>query len=171
MVLPALADLNGGAMIAVIGCGNPNRQDDGVGPAVIQMLRQRGLASDNVKLFDTGTDGMAVMFAARGCTSLVVVDAAKSGGEAGAIYRVPGSELERAYAPGLNLHDFRWDAALHAGRQIFREAFPEDVTVFLIEAERLDLGIGLSDLVLASAEKVARRIDTLIAAHSARATA
>ena len=140
-------------MIAVIGCGNPNRQDDGVGPEVIRTLRLRNKESEDVRLFDAGTDGMAVMFAARGCTSLVIIDAAKSGSAAGAVYEVPGSELERAYAPGLNLHDFRWDAALHAGRQIFRSAFPKDVTVLLIEARELGLGIGLSENVAASVGK------------------
>lgn len=149
-------------MIAVIGCGNLNRQDDGVGPEVIHRLRETGLASVKVKLFDAGTDGMSVMFAARGCASLIIVDAVTTGAAPGAIYEVPGAELERPHMPSLNLHDFRWDAALHAGRRIFRDAFPEDVTVFLIQAEGLDFGIGLSDAVAAAAQTVSRRIEALI---------
>ncbi|ACK52642.1 hydrogenase maturation protease [Methylocella silvestris BL2] len=152
-------------MIAIIGCGNANRRDDGVGPEVIHALRARGLESAGVKLFDAGTDGMAVMFAARGCAALIIVDAANSGSEPGALYEVPGHELERPYTPSLNLHDFRWDAALHAGRQIFRDAFPQDVTVFLIEAQELGLGIGLSPAVAAAADKVAQRIEALIGAR------
>ncbi|MFB9981699.1 hydrogenase maturation protease [Mesorhizobium newzealandense] len=162
--MQALADLNGGEMIAIIGCGNPNRRDDGVGPVVIDRLKARGIEHLGVKLFDARTDGMSVMFAARGCTTLIVVDASKSGVEPGTIHEVPGVELERAYSPGLNLHDFRWDAALYAGRQIFRDAFPQDVTVLLIEASELDLGIGLSDVVACSAEKVVGRIEVLVAA-------
>ena len=63
-------------MIAVIGCGNPNRSDDGAGPAVIRALRESaaGLARTDVRLFDAGTDGMAVMFAARGCSTLILID-------------------------------------------------------------------------------------------------
>ncbi|MDX8533111.1 hydrogenase maturation protease [Mesorhizobium sp. VK25A] len=150
-------------MIAVVGCGNLNRQDDGAGPEVIRALRAGGLEGHDVKLLDAGTDGMAVMFAARGCTSLVLVDAARTGVEPGAIYEVPGHELARPYTPGLNLHDFRWDAALHAGRKIFGAAFPEDVTVFLIEAKQLDLGIGLSPNVAAATLSVARRIERIVA--------
>ena len=146
-------------MIAVVGCGNPVRQDDGVGPEGIRLLKSRGLEGPHVKLLDAGTDGMSVMFAARGCTSLIIVDAARAGSEDGAIYEVPGAELERPHEPGLNLHDFRWNAALHAGRQIFRDAFPRDVTVLLIAASRLDFGIGLSDRVLAATRTVARRIE------------
>jgi len=150
-------------MIAVIGCGNSVRQDDGAGPEVIRLLNLRELEGPQVKLLDAGTDGMSVMFAARGCTSLIIVDAASTGSEDGSIYEVPGAELERPYQAGLNLHDFRWDAALHAGRQIFRDAFPRDVTVLLIGASRLGFGIGLSDRVSAAATTVARRIEDMIA--------
>ena len=108
-------------MIAVIGCGNLNRSDDGVGPEVIANLRSRGLEAYGARLFDAGTDGMAAMFAARGCCTLIIVDASRSGSDPGAIFEVPGEELEQRYQPSLNLHDFRWDHALFAGKKIFRE--------------------------------------------------
>ncbi|RUU10382.1 hydrogenase maturation protease [Mesorhizobium sp. M7A.T.Ca.TU.009.01.3.2] len=158
-------------MIIVIGCGNLNRRDDGVGVEVIRALRQRNLEGPDVKLLDAGTDGMSVMFAARGCTSLIVVDASKTGVTPGAIHEVPGAVLERPYVPGLNLHDFRWEAALYAGRQIFREEFPKDVTVFLIEAAELGFGIGLSHDVAASAEQVSRRVEALISERLATVSA
>ncbi len=150
-------------MIAVIGCGNPNRQDDGIGPAIINRLRARGQVSDSVRLLDAGTDGMAVMFAARGCRTLILIDAVRSQGEPGAIFEVPGSELERPYAAGLNLHDFRWDAALYAGRQIFRDSFPTDIVVLLVEARDLGLGTTLSPPVDVAADAVATRIIALVA--------
>ena len=37
---------------------------------------------------------MAAMFAARGCRTLIIVDASRSGSEPGAIFEVPGAELE-----------------------------------------------------------------------------
>jgi hydrogenase maturation protease len=145
-------------MIAVIGCGNTNRSDDGAGPFVIRALRQRDGLPEAVRLLDAGTDGIAVMFAARGCSALIVVDACRPLGEPGAVYEVPGEELERAYEPSLNLHDFRWNHALHAGRQIYREDFPADVTVYLIEAENLGLGLALTPAVERAATRVAERI-------------
>ena len=154
-------------MIAVIGCGNLNRSDDGAGPEVIASLRLRGLEAYGAKLFDAGTDGMAAMFAARGCRTLIVIDASKSGSEPGAIFEVPGSELEQSYQPSLNLHDFRWDHALFAGKKIFRENFPSDVVVLLIEAQTTDFGIGLSAVVSAAVAKVADRIVGLIQERAA----
>jgi hydrogenase maturation protease len=151
-------------MIVVIGCGNPNRSDDGAGPEVVRALRARGTV-DGVRLLDAGTDGMAVIFAARGCRTLIIVDACRSGSEPGAIFEVPGAELERQYQPALNLHDFRWDHALHAGRMLLRDDFPADVTVLLIEAANLDFGVGLSPAVAAAASKVADRVGELLRAR------
>jgi hydrogenase maturation protease len=150
-------------MIAVVGCGNPNRSDDGLGSRVIGELRARGVARDDVRLFDAGTDGAAVMFAARGCQALIIVDACHTGSTPGAVFEIPGSEIEQAYRPSLNLHDFRWDHALHAGRAIFREDFPVDITVLLVEAQTLDYGLHLSADVAAALVTVSDRIEGLIA--------
>lgn len=150
----AVADLNPGPadavapapLLVIIGCGNLNRCDDAAGVRVIQQLRQEFNASlpDGVKLFDAGTGGMEVMFQARGARQLIIVDACRSGSEAGAVFRLPGSEINTEHQPAYSLHDFRWDHAVHAGRRIFGEAFPSDLTVYLIEAGSLQLGTELT---------------------------
>ena len=149
-------------MIAVVGCGNPNRMDDGVGPEIVRILRERAGPADEARFIDAGTDGMAAMFGARGARSLIILDACRSGSPPGAVFEVPGAEVARQHRPSLNLHDFRWDHALYAGRRIFREEFPSDVTVLLIEAESVDLGIGLSPAESAAAAIVAGRVESLI---------
>ena len=151
--------------IAIIACGNPNRRDDGAGLEVLRLLRSDetlAVPRDAAHLLDAGTDGMAVMFAAKGCAMLILVDACRSGSESGAVFEVPGNELEQPPRSSFNLHDFRWDHALFAGRQIFREDFPSAVKVFLIEAESLELGIGLSQKVSHAARKVAERIRDIV---------
>jgi len=154
------------AAFAVIGCGNPTRTDDGVGGEVLRRLAAYGCGADpaRVKLLDAGTDGVAVIFAARGCRRLIVVDACRSGSEPGAVFELPGSELGDGTARPLATHDFRWDDAIAAGRRIFGDEFPADVTVFLIEAQSLDFGIGLTPIVWAAAAKVADRIAALLSA-------
>jgi hydrogenase maturation protease len=152
--------------VAVIGCGNPNRSDDGVGCEVVRVLRSRAIYDEaQVHLLDAGTDGMGVMFAARGCRSLIVIDACRTGGPVGAIFEVPGAEVEARHQPTLTLHDFRWDHALFAGRRMFGDSFPTRVTVFLIEAATLELGIGLSPSVAEAARSVASRVDALVKAQ------
>src|SRR5215469_13133755 len=147
------------AMIAVIGCGNPNRCDDGAGCQVVHTLATLDLVKDpSLRLLDAGTDGTAVMFAARGCRTLIIVDACRPG----TVFEVPGTELEQRYQPAFNLHDFRWDHALFAGRKILRESFPTDVVVLLIEVETTEYGIGLSPPVEAAVGKVVERVAALI---------
>jgi len=155
-------------MLTIIGCGNLNRSDDGVGVVVAQKLGEyvQRQGRTDVCVFDAGTDGMGVTFRARGATRLVLVDASRSGTEAGAIFKVPGGELARDYEPSYSLHDFRWDHALYAGRRIFGDRFPTDVTVFLIEAGTLELGCELSTPVSAAAARVTREIEAMIDAHA-----
>ncbi len=148
------------ASIVVIGCGNLNRSDDGAGVRVVHRLRERfgDAPPAGVTLFDAGTGGIDVMFRARGAQRLVIVDACRSGSEPGAIFRVPGSEIDGAHVPAYSLHDFRWDHAVHAGRRIYGAAFPSDLTVYLIEAGSLALGLELSAPVRDAVERVSERL-------------
>jgi hydrogenase maturation protease len=148
-------------MLAVIGCGNLNRRDDGVGAVVAQRVAQALPADrrEQVAVFDAGTDGMGVMYRARGASELVVVDASSSGAPPGSIHEVPGALLESAPRASLTLHDFRWDHALYVGRRLYGDAFPQS-RVFLIEAEDLSYGLELS----ASVERAAGRVTELVLA-------
>lgn len=151
-------------MLTIIGCGNLNRSDDAVGVIIAQGLQQY-LAQNphpKIRVFDCGTAGMEVMFQARGSEKLIILDASYTGSEAGAIFKVPGNELEALPEPSYNLHDFRWDHALAAGRKIFGDDFPQEVTVYLIEAANLDLGLELSPVVRRSADLVFAELITVI---------
>jgi hydrogenase maturation protease len=160
MVVSVMANLNP-AQIAVIGCGNPNRSDDGVGGEVIRRLA--GRAAPNLRLLDAGTDGMAVMFAARGCKTLIVIDACTSGAAPGTLFEVPADEVAAPHPPSFTLHDFRWVHALYAGRRMFGADFPRDVTVLLVEARTLGIGLALSAEVDAAVTRTIARIEQLLA--------
>lgn len=147
--------------IVVIGCGNPNRSDDGVGPHVVNLLHETGVP-EQVRVFDGGTDGMSVMYRARGATHLIIIDARVPEGSPGAIFEVPGEVLEAPPKQSLNLHDFRWDNALYAGRKIYGDDFPTTVSVLLIEAESLELGLGLSAPVSTAAVRAETQIRQMI---------
>ncbi|QCI80561.1 hydrogenase maturation protease [Hankyongella ginsenosidimutans] len=161
-----MADMSGPA-VAVIGCGNPLRGDDGAGPAVIARLARMGLP-ENVGLFDAGTDGMAVMYRARGAQRLIIIDAREPEGAPGAVFEVPGDALEAEPTHGVGLHAFRWDHALFVGRKIYRETFPKMVEVYLIEAGSLDYATGLSASVAKAADLVAERIAARLAVADTR---
>jgi len=151
-------------MIVIIGCGNTNRSDDGVGVWVAQELQRRGVP-DRVRVIDAGTGGMDVMFHLEGARRVILIDAAQTGAAPGQVYCVPGEELAALPpARNLSLHNFRWEHALAVGRMIYKDRFPTDISVYLIQVASLDYGLELSPAVRAGAEQVA----DLIAAEIAR---
>jgi hydrogenase maturation protease len=168
--------MNGGGLncggLTIIGCGNPNRSDDGAGVAVVRRLMDR-LGGDRgqipggrcARLFDAGTNGMQVMFEARGASELVLVDASSTRSEPGSIFEVPGEVLQNVPVPGQGSHGFRWEHALYAGKKIYGRDFPDRVTVYLIEGQTLELGIGLSEPV---EHGVARVVELILERMNAR---
>ena len=151
-------------MLTIVGCGNCNRRDDGVGVYVAQKLQVflKNRPNPGVRIFDAGTAGMDVMFQARGSSAIILVDANRSGSKPGSIFEVPGKELENRPEPSYNLHDFRWDHALYAGKRIFKEDFPSEITVYLIEVADLGFGLELSPEVQAAATRVCETIQQKI---------
>ena len=150
--------------LAVIGCGNPARSDDGVGSAVVQALLRVGAPAD-VQLIDAGTSGMDVMFRVRGAAQVVIVDACRSGSEPGAIFRLPAREAMTPGAHGYSQHGLRWDHALYAGSRIFGEGFADHAEVILVEAQTLDFGLELSAPVQQAAARVAALLTPRVAGH------
>ena len=84
--------------------------------------------------------------------------AGRTGAAPGTVFEVPGEELETPPVTAMNLHDFRWQHALAFGRWLLKDRFPERVTVFLVEAETLEPGIGLSPAVEQAVERLAREL-------------
>lgn len=143
----------------IIGCGNLLRGDDAVGPTLIRHLWSSATLPDDVVLVDGGTAGLDVAFKMQSARRVVLVDAATTGAAAGTIYEVPGSELEQLPPPqGLHAHQVRWDHALALGRWMLGDAYPPDVTVYLIEVADCTPGAELSPAVRASMHAVAERI-------------
>jgi len=146
----------------IIGCGNLLRGDDGVGPILIRRLWEIGLPK-GVRVADGGTAGMDVTFQMRGADRVIIVDACRTGAAPGTLYRVPGEQLEQLPPPeGINLHAFRWDHALAFGRWLLKDAYPRDITVFLIEGECFDHGAPLSPAVQTQMEALAQWLVTTL---------
>ena len=140
--------------LAVVGCGDLTRADDGAGPALVRRLREDGVPS-GVRLVDGGTAGVNVAFQLRGAKRVVVVDATSTGAAAGTVFRVPGAEVEdMPPLSGLSSYSFRWDHALAFARWLLGGDCPADVTVYLIETLDLTPGAELSKPVREGIEQV-----------------
>lgn len=153
-------DLAGpGCEVLVVGCGNLLRGDDGSGPVLIRRLWDSAVPA-GVRLVDGGTAGMEVAFQMRGARRVVLVDASRTGAPPGTVHRVPGPELEELpRLEGMHSHSFRWDHALALARWLLNDAYPDDVTVFLIEAQSVDLGAEITPPVRAAINDVISLIE------------
>ncbi|HBP88288.1 MAG TPA: hydrogenase maturation protease [Nitrospirales bacterium] len=154
----------------IIGCGNLFRKDDGIGVVVVHRLQSyfSKHPQPDLQIVEAGTNGIDVLLQAQGANKLTIIDACSSGSEAGVIFHVSGRDLIHQPLPSFNPHNFRWDHAVHAGRIIFRDEFPQDITAFLIEVSDTTFGTSLSPAVAASIEKTCAMITSLIHESSHR---
>jgi hydrogenase maturation protease len=70
--------------IGVIGIGNPLMGDEGVGPAVIERLKDRRMPSC-VELIDAGSAGMSLLHILVGLDAAIIIDAADFCGRPGEV--------------------------------------------------------------------------------------
>jgi len=146
---------------AILGFGNPVRSDDAVGCYVIEQLQQQGAATESISLFDMGTGAFEVLFKLLGHTRIIIVDAVVGTGELpGTVYKVPAAEIEGAIQddPMVFLHSIKWDQALSYAKKMMGDAYPTDITVYLIAVDNTRLEIELSDPVREAGDRVVRLI-------------
>jgi len=132
---------------AVVGCGNILMQDDGLGVRAIERLREQGVPR-GVELIDAGTALMDVLPDLGEAESIILVDAVRTGGEPGAIYRLPLAELEnRMNRPGprCSLHEVELREALVLAR--LENVKLDHAVVFGMEPAAVQPGMDLSEPV------------------------
>lgn len=116
----------------------------------------------DLQIVEAGTNGIDVLFQAQGAAKLTIIDACSSDSEPGTIFHLSGRDLTKRPPPNFNPHNFRWDHAVQAGQIIFQDAFPQDITVFLIEVFDTTFGENLSPPVAASVEKTCAMLTSFI---------
>ncbi len=90
---------------------------------------------------------------------MILVDACQSGSEPGAIFEVPGDEVEQLPPiDGINLHAFRWDHAIAFGHWLLKDDYPDKVTVYLVEGADFEVGEILSPPVDAAIDQLVERL-------------
>ncbi|HTR17776.1 MAG TPA: hydrogenase maturation protease [Acetobacteraceae bacterium] len=146
--------------VLVVGIGNPERGDDGVGPAVAHRLA--GRLPGDVGLIVQGGDMLSLLGDWAGVDALVCVDAAVSGASPGQIHRLDlaADELPRDLAP-VSSHAFGLPEAIALARAL-GEA-PRRIVIYAIEGRCFDGGAAMSPEAVAAAEAVAGHITAEIA--------
>jgi len=139
----------------VIGVGNSDRGDDGIGPAVISRLRGRLPAG--VSAIECRGDMLELIDEWKGLTGVVVIDAMAPRSRAGRIERL---DLSSASLPAEfarhSTHTFGLAQTVEIARSLNR--LPRHLIAYLIKGERFDIGAPLSPAVAAVVDTVADRV-------------
>jgi hydrogenase maturation protease len=139
----------------VIGVGNPFRHDDGVGPAVVDLLRDKTLPGVALATSLGETDDLIDRWDGYGL--VVLVDAVRAWpAHPGRVHRlaVPHAGGERARA--ASSHGIDLGQAVELARELGR--LPERLVLYAVEAADVGHGVGLSAAVAEAAERLADEI-------------
>ncbi len=141
----------------VIGIGNPDRGDDGVGRLVARLL---GGA-------EHGGEATSLLAMLEGVDRAWLIDAAQSGVPVGTIHRIDCATDRVPSRADVSSHGFGVVQAIELGRAL--GTLPRQCVLFAIEAGEFTAGAALSPAVERAAHEVARRIRAELATCHGRA--
>jgi len=136
----------------IIGVGNTFRHDDGVGIWVARRLRKQ--LSHEAFVLEASGEGGALLDAWQGAESVVLVDAIRSGAVPGTIRRFDATVERIDSIRWCSSHTFGVGEAIEVARALHE--LPPRLTLYGIEGDNFDLGVGLSTSVIRSAIEVTR---------------
>jgi hydrogenase maturation protease len=140
--------------IVVIGVGNLLLRDEGIGIHVIQALEEMNLPPD-IQLVDGGTSPDLIAYISAG-DKMVIVDAARVGGEPGTVYRFLPDDLAREKAALASAHEMGVVENLAlmslAGNQ------PRETVIIGIEPAEIDWGMELSPVLRRKLPEILRTV-------------
>ena len=139
----------------VVGLGNPDRGDDGIGAIVVQQLAGR-LPAD-VALLTRSSDMLALITDWAGVDALVCIDAASPMMGPGHIHRI--DLAIDALPPNISItssHAFGLADAVSLARTL--QLAPQDIIVYAVEGCCFDSGAPPTVEVMMAVDEVARHI-------------
>ncbi len=126
--------------IVVIGVGNLLLKDEGIGIHVANALQQMNMAP-GIRIIDGGTSPDLIAYSEAG-DKLIIVDAAKAGGEPGTIYRFHPADLASEPEGTFSAHELGVEQSLKMMALIGNE--PKEIVIIGVEPKEIDWGIELS---------------------------
>ncbi len=135
---------------AIVALGNRLRQDDGVGPWVLDQLAARELPSE-LSLIWMEHDPSGLCLLETSLAAVIIVDAVAADLTPGTIISLPLTELD--CWPPLNLHQI-------SPRELLPEALHERTRILGIVPAAMAYGLELSPLVERAAQRAVEHLST-----------
>jgi len=146
--------------IGVIGVGNVLVGDDGVGIAVVELLRSGSLPK-NVSIIDMGTGGLGLIHALAKLDVAIIVDAVDFGGCPGETRCFsPGDVRSLKESTGLSTHECDLLNAIELSKELGE--LPETILIFAIQPAKMGSGTGLSPLLKSRLPEFAKEVRHMV---------
>jgi hydrogenase maturation protease len=126
--------------IVIIGVGNLLMKDEGIGVHAVQALQEIALPPA-VELIDGGTSPDLIAYTG-GCRKLIIIDAAKAGGEPGTIYRFLPEDLAGEKGVIASAHELGVTQNLSLMSLLGNQ--PDETVIIGIEPQEISPGLELS---------------------------
>ena len=126
--------------------------DEAVGALAAQELERRFHIPSGVEILDGGTAGIELMQYIAGKDLLIIIDAVKCGKKPGTVVRAEGDEVPAAFRQRISPHQIGLSDLLATTMLLGQE--PGKMVLFGVEPASMETGIGLSDQVAASFERL-----------------
>jgi hydrogenase maturation protease len=154
-VRDALPQARDRAALRVVGIGNRWRSDDAAGLEVVARLQ--GTLPREIELHEREGEPTALIDSWEGAEAVWLVDAVSSGAPAGTLHRIEVGEQELpAELFRTSTHHVGLAEAVELARALGK--LPRRMVVLGIEAERLDVGEGLTAAVAEAVERAAAAV-------------
>jgi hydrogenase maturation protease len=141
--------------VLVLGIGNVLLRDEGAGVRALERLEAKYELPERVQTLDGGTMGLDLLPYIEQASSLLILDAVRTGRLPGSLVRLEGDEIPSVLALKLSVHQVGFQELLAAS--LFRGTLPSRIVLFGIEPASVDWGLELS-------EEVADALDSMAAA-------
>lgn len=138
--------------ILVLGLGNTIMTDDGFGVRAVEALASRYRFPAGVQLLDGGTLGLDLLPYLEGIERLLIIDALQMDAAPGAVFRLAGEEVPRAFASKLSVHQMGVQDLLAVSELMGH--LPGELAVWGVQPESIEMGTELTPLVAAAIEPV-----------------
>jgi hydrogenase maturation protease len=126
--------------IVVIGVGNLLLKDEGIGIHAVRALQEIDLPPD-IKLIDGGTSPDLIAYTRAG-DKMIIIDAAKAGGEPGSIYRFKPEDLAAGKGTLTSAHEM--GVVENLKLMTLTDNEPREIVIIGIEPKDIEWGTELS---------------------------
>jgi hydrogenase maturation protease len=140
--------------VVILGVGNLILKDEGVGIHIIKEMKNKKLPV-GVTVLDAGTATLDLLSVICESEKIIVVDALKSSGEPGTVYRCLPEELVDTDKESLSLHEVGLLDVLLMSRQLGGHAY---VVIIGVEPKKIEYGLELTPKVKAAVPRVIQAV-------------